>query len=212
MPIYVFVLRKCVNIPSLALHRSIVFAFTCLTRRHRMQETQWLSLVLNDEHCFVCWPCRLQVCYHDVTSGACTAAPTALCSATHAHLTQIHANPRGMSGDMRRTRFCNVVLFERVVWRLYGGWWSNRLQDPDSLTALSSDAACRELLELDDESGTCIASFEKCGGSSFSVSGSCCEESRCVVKNFWFAQCLTEEWAGMFQHLPGASCEFNNES
>lgn len=64
-------------------------------------------------------------------------------------------------------------------------------------------AASRELYQLDCEDDTCMALFDKCGGSFFNVSTSCCDPAEsCVVKNFFYAQCLTEDKAGTTHITP----------
>lgn len=48
----------------------------------------------------------------------------------------------------------------------------------------------------DCEDDTCEATFEKCGGTFFNSSVPCCEDNAmCVVKNYFYAQCLTAEAA-----------------
>ena len=44
------------------------------------------------------------------------------------------------------------------------------------------------------EDDSCVDTFEKCGGTWFNSSVSCCEDNAmCVVKNYFYAQCLTAE-------------------
>jgi hypothetical protein len=47
-------------------------------------------------------------------------------------------------------------------------------------------------MDSECEDDTCVEMFEKCGGNDFNVSVPCCEENTmCVVKNYFYAQCLT---------------------
>jgi hypothetical protein len=54
--------------------------------------------------------------------------------------------------------------------------------------------------------GECALKFDKCGGARLPVSKPCCEEgTACVVKDLYYAQCLTPEdaekligWDGRF--------------
>jgi hypothetical protein len=57
--------------------------------------------------------------------------------------------------------------------------------------------ANRRLLSVSDcEDDTCATSFDKCGGKGFNVSVPCCDPTEsCVVKNPFYAQCITEERA-----------------
>ena len=65
-------------------------------------------------------------------------------------------------------------------------------------------AASRELFQSDCEDDSCMDIFAKCGGSFFNVSTSCCDPAAsCVVKNYFYAQCLTEEKAGT---IPISKC------
>lgn len=46
------------------------------------------------------------------------------------------------------------------------------------------------------EDDACAPIFEKCGGTFFNTSVACCDENTmCVVKNYFYAQCLTAEEA-----------------
>jgi hypothetical protein len=68
--------------------------------------------------------------------------------------------------------------------------------------------ASRKLLEMDGSYGgmdcdddNCGVLFDKCGGG-FNTSTPCCDpELSCVVKNWYYAQCLTEERAGESLHI-----------
>jgi hypothetical protein len=51
-------------------------------------------------------------------------------------------------------------------------------------------------LQTNCEDGSCVDTFEKCGGTFFNTSVPCCEEeAKCIVKNYFYAQCLTSEKA-----------------
>jgi hypothetical protein len=58
-------------------------------------------------------------------------------------------------------------------------------------------AANRRLLSGSDcKDDTCATSFQKCGGKGFNISVSCCDPTEsCVVKNAFYAQCITEKKA-----------------
>lgn len=57
-------------------------------------------------------------------------------------------------------------------------------------------AVARSLHQMDCEDDTCADIFEKCGGTNMTVSIPCCNpDTSCVVKNYFYAQCLTEERA-----------------
>lgn len=59
-------------------------------------------------------------------------------------------------------------------------------------------AASRELFQSDCEDDTCMDQFAKCGGTWFNVSTHCCDPAdSCVVKNFFYAQCLSEDKAAI---------------
>ena len=50
------------------------------------------------------------------------------------------------------------------------------------------------IFDCDDDE--CVAEFDKCGGG-YNVSSLCCDpQMECVMKNWYFAQCLDEERAG----------------
>lgn len=67
-----------------------------------------------------------------------------------------------------------------------------------AVLALLQVAASRELSQSDCEDDTCVELFGKCGGTYFNVSTPCCEpDQSCVVKNYFYAQCLTEEKAAI---------------
>jgi hypothetical protein len=70
----------------------------------------------------------------------------------------------------------------------------------DCLEPTERAAASRGLLQTDCEDDMCMELFDKCGGTDYNVSTPCCDEAHsCVVKNYFFAQCLTEERAGTVQ-------------
>lgn len=57
-------------------------------------------------------------------------------------------------------------------------------------------AAARDLFQSDCEDDTCAGAFTKCGGRYFNVSTPCCDDTHsCVVKNYYYAQCLSETLA-----------------
>ena len=67
------------------------------------------------------------------------------------------------------------------------------LDVPESRKLLDSDGGYGDM-DCDDDS--CGLLFDKCGGG-YNTSTPCCDpELSCVVKNWFYAQCLTEERAG----------------
>jgi hypothetical protein len=58
---------------------------------------------------------------------------------------------------------------------------------------------------VDCEDDECGELFDKCGGG-YNISTPCCDpDTACVIKNWFYAQCLTEEKAGVLTVSPAQS-------
>lgn len=77
-----------------------------------LQEARWLSLIAKNECCFRCWPCKLQVCAHDVTSRAsCCRTRRSLLQPMlvfHVDRSRKHFKPRYLYCVLH-PRFCRAI-------------------------------------------------------------------------------------------------------
>jgi hypothetical protein len=102
----------------------------------------------------------------------------------------------------------SVSVPVKILWKLQQEKWSLGRALSSICLVLCSVLSCDEAIpqELDETTtivitepptgcdGECAMKFDKCGGARVSVSKHCCEEgTACIVKDMFFAQCLTAE-------------------